>query len=104
MRTPNDKISYLAASKRTEKANSSPISTLEGSPDAQVQVEPRWQVRQVGAASIELRFEEMLQILRFLQNNIFTIPNTKGQDSDKIYESDWLLASTEPQFKEILYI
>ena len=35
---------------------------MEGRPDAQVQVEARWQVRQVGVGSIELRLEEMLQI------------------------------------------
>ena len=65
-----------------------------------MQVELRWQVRQGGEASIELRFEEMLKSVKLIQNTEFKIQ----RPSDKRYEWDWLLASIEPQFKDILKI
>ena len=62
-----------------------------------MQVEPRWQVRQVGAASIELRFEEVLKSLRILNSK-------HKRPSDERFEWDWLLVSSKPQFEELLKI
>ena len=50
---------------------------MEGRADAQVQVEPKWQVRQVGEASIELRFDELLKSAKLIQNTEFKIQKAK---------------------------